>query len=351
MTVTLGTSRAGGLDISFAGLTRQTFQDFEIVLIDGRYHQRHAAVLEAARRYGLKQPLFHVPNHRYQNNPWGTAGAGYNTGFALAAGEFTVMLLDYAYAPPGWLAAHVENQEKCPKIAMGGHEYRTLLPKDVVTKDGAALLDFTDRQNVIGVPTNVAMQSIVEQREKIPEISAFKEEFKPEHLERYPIEEGDSKCKMPTQPLSVDYFNTKNESFPTESILDINGIDEHYDLGRGPGDPDVALRLVRHAGLQCWNVQEAIVHTMNPRRIIPNMNILSLDDGERMPPPNHERFTLQEGYAYFRATKASGINKAKNPMDLRDLRRKIWHWRELSQESEPVIPKNINSNEEYWRGV
>ena len=348
VTVTLGTDRPGGLDVALCGLAGQTFKDFEIIIVDGRYHTRHAAVLDAVRRYGITQPVFHVPNHRYSDTPWGVQGAGYNTGFALAAGEIVVMLLDYAYAPPGWLAAHVEHQERGAKIVLGPHEYRTLTPADFAPKNGAQLLDFLDRNNVLGVPVDVALKSLLDQREKIEEISAFVEPFTPERLALYPREAGDVKCDLPTGPLSYDYFNTKNESFPLAAVLDVNGADEHYDLGRGPSDPDLGLRLSR-TGLDTWNVNEAMVHCLNPRRILSNLNILSLDDGARLPPPHQDRFTLQEGYAYFETVKASGAVRAPNPIDLRDLRERIWHWRELSQHEEPIIPKNIVSDREYRR--
>lgn len=95
VTVNWGSNRPGGVDIVLAGLARQMFTDFEVVFTDGRYHERHGRVLEAVCRSGLRQPFFHVPNHRYRPGPWGTTCAGYNTGFALSAGEVVVMLLDY----------------------------------------------------------------------------------------------------------------------------------------------------------------------------------------------------------------------------------------------------------------
>ena len=44
VSVTIGTSRAGGIDVSLRGMLDQTFDDFEIILVDGRYHKRHACV-------------------------------------------------------------------------------------------------------------------------------------------------------------------------------------------------------------------------------------------------------------------------------------------------------------------
>jgi predicted HAD superfamily hydrolase len=101
VSVNWGSNRPGGVDVVLAGLRGQTFKDFEVVFVDGLYHERHALVLEEVKRVGLEQPFFHVPNHRYRPDIWGATCAGYNTGFALSDGDVVVMLLDYGYAASG----------------------------------------------------------------------------------------------------------------------------------------------------------------------------------------------------------------------------------------------------------
>jgi glycosyltransferase involved in cell wall biosynthesis len=345
-TVTLGSNRPGGIDIALAGLVNQTYPDFEVVFVDGLYHERHEAVLDAVAKSGLKQPFFHVPNHRYSKGIWGTPCAGYNTGFMLATGEFIVMLIDYGYAPPTWLEAHLKAQAR-PKVVMGPHEYRTL--EGYVTKDGGPVVDYHARNNVDGREPEVVIEEIIRQRGRFDMISVFKSPFLPEHLSWYPREASDAKCEMPTGPLSWLYFNTKNESFPREAVLNANGMDENYDLGRGPGDPDLGLRLARQ-NLDTWNVKEAIVHCLNPRRIMPNINIV-IPEGSRLPPPHDARWYIEDGYKYFNGVKSSGAIKAPNPYDIRKKREEIFGWRELSALREAVIPMNVVEDAEYWKGV
>lgn len=346
VSVNLGSNRPGGIDIALAGLIDQTFQNFEVIFVDGLYHLRHKEVLEAVRRSGLKQPFYHVPNHRYREDIWGSTCAGYNTGFMLSAGEFVVMLLDYAYAPPRWLESHVEHQTQRPKIVMAPHEYRTI--KHVVMEGNDLLYQF-DRALVDSMPPEKAIQLILAQRDRFPRISIFPTPFTPNQLDSFPIEESDTKCQMATGPSDYTYFNTKNESFPLKAVLDVGGMDEHYDLGRGPGDPDLALRLSRTSDhLQPYIVNEAIVHCLNPRRLLPNLNIVIPED-RRLPPPWQDRWYIQDGYRYLDAVKKNPQRiHAHNPYDIRKKRKEIWHWRELSQKEEAVIPRNIIADRDYY---
>jgi hypothetical protein len=125
-------------------------------------------------------------------------------------------------------------------------------------------------------------------------------------------------------------------------------MDEHYDLGRGPGDPDLGLRLSRQ-GLETWCLREAIVHCLNPRRILPNINIIIPED-KRLAPPYDHRWYIQDGYTYFDKVKAAPSQvKASNPFDIMELREQIWSWRELSRHREPVIPMNVVADSDYYK--
>lgn len=349
ITVTLGSNRPGGVDVALAGLAAQTLDDFEVVFVDGLYHERHAEVLDAVKAYRLKAPFFHVPNHRSSGTVWGNPCAGYNTGFALANGEVIVMLLDYAYAPPNWLEEHWRFQRTTPRIAMAPHEYRTL--HHWATNDGSSAVDYDRRKNVDGRDPQIVIDELLEQRKRFNQISVFKDGplerwFVASDLEMFPREESDAKCQIATGPLLYTYFNTKNESFPREAVYAANGMDEHYDLGRGPGDPDLGLRLALQ-GLETWCLREAIVHCLNPRKILPNMNIVIPED-HRLGPPYDKRWYIKDGYTYFDQVKAKGTIAAPNPFDIRELREEIINWRELSQEREAVIPENVVADEDYY---
>lgn len=346
-TVTLGSNRPGGIDIALAGLVNQTYGDFEVIFVDGLYHERHLQVLDFVKKSGLRQPFFHVPNHRFNTSDlWGTTCAGYNTGFALSSGDFVVMLLDYGYAPPMWLELHARHQAQA-KIILAPHEYRTLVNLNTVDGGGEALVTF-DRQYVDARDYNDVIKAILAQRRRFDSISSFSKPFVPSDLENFVVEESDAKCKIPTQSWEdTNYFNTKNESFPLDAVLAVNGMDENYDRGRGPGDPDLCYRMRLKTHLPMWIVNEAIVHCLNPRGVLPNMNVI-IPENRRLPPPLDYRWYIQDGYRHYDRTKQSGAFRAPNPFEINALRSDIWHWRDLSQDPNPVIPKRQVSDDRYY---
>ena len=336
VTVSVGSSRPGGIDVLLASLTAQTYDNFEVIFTDGRYHKRHAQVLDAVKASGLKVPFFHVPNHR--NQPvWGSSCAGVNTGFMLADGEFVIMLLDYSYCRPNWIEAHL-GHHTAPRFVMGPHVYWDLPP--VIAKDGwfPHPLDSGD--------PSMTVENVKAQYEHFDEVCIFPQPFKPQDLEHLNEVGGDPKLGFPTGPLGADYMHTKNESFPTKVILDIGGMDEQYERGRGPGDLEFGNRL-QLAGLQGWLARDARVECLNPRRILPNLNgVIPVD--HRLPPPYEHRWCYAEGEKYWRDRVAQFRTKSGSPYNMRARREEIWEWRELSQQREPVIPYVMKTDLEYF---
>jgi glycosyltransferase involved in cell wall biosynthesis len=332
VTVTLGTSRPGGLDVSLLGLAAQTYTDWELVLVDARYHQRHAQVLDAVAASGLKVPVYHVPNHRVGTGPWTTICAGYNTGFALAAGELVVFLCDYAYVRPDWLEKHVAAHTQ-PRMVCAPHQYRGL-PK--MLGEGRVVMPAH-----VGMPADKA-QARRDFFATIGEISIFERTPTPEEIEALPlwgIEDSDGKHGLNSGPIAPHYMHTKNESFPLEHVLAIGGMDENYDRGRGPGDPDLGRRLVA-SGLQSWLCREAGVLVLNPRDIMPNPNIALQDEDLG------ERWGCKMGNAYFKATE--GRTVANNPFDIRKKREELWKWRDWSQDRDFCIESDVVGDADYF---
>lgn len=338
VTVTLGSARPGGVDVALRGLADQTFDDFEIIFVDGRYHKRHERVLDLVKQLGIKRPFYHVPNHRY-NGVWSTPSAGYNTGFMLAEGEIIIMLLDYAYAPPGWIENHIGFHD-VRRFVMGPHLYTEMPPINWSAPE--KMLRFEG-----GPETTV--ENILKQKEQFDEISIFQSHFDPSWLNTIKIcEDNDPKANLPTGPNFYYYMHTKNCSFPRETLLDINGMDENFDRGRGPGDTDFGYRLYA-SGCQPFISHEAKVYCLNPRWIMPNLNMTIPMDWEE---PN-SRWSYNKGLAYRTARQTEiengGSLRANNPYDLREMRKEILEWRELSQERKTVIPLNDVPDEVWFK--
>jgi hypothetical protein len=341
VTVALGSSRPGGVDVSLAGLAIQDYPgDWEVVFCDWLYHRRHAAVLDAVRDSGLRVPFFHVPNARYSGDRWITICNGYNTSVALADGEIVILLLDYAFAGASWVsdhvAAHLYGGTK--KFVMAPHVYRDL--PEVVTKSGSAPvvwpMDLTNDRSC-------TPDRMVAVREDYGDVSVFRQPFRSDSP-MPPVQSWrDPKMDLAFGPADPGLFHTKNESFPREAWFAVNGMDEVYDRGRGPGDTDVARRLLR-AGYVPWVCPAARVDCLNPRSILPNPNgcvdeVTSVDG----------RMTYVEGARYCERSDAEGRVVSSNRFTMAGMRALLWPWRELSQEREARIPRVVMTDAEYYQ--
>lgn len=338
VSVSLGSSRPGGVDISLCGLADQTYDDFEIIFVDGRYHKRHERVLDYVKKLGIKQPFYHVPNHRF-NKEYPTSCAGVNTGFMLSEGEIVIMLLDYAYTHPRWIENHLKHHD-VRRVVMSPHIYHNL--PEVVTKDGRQPMMFAAGES------HVTVENILKQRENFDEISIFKTPFEPlvlTQLQRAQPPHQDPKLLQAEGPSTHEYMHTKNESFLREDVLSIGGIDEHYDRGGGPGDLLFGWQF-KMIGCELWICQEAAVMVLNPRTILPRTHLVA---GTREALSYPTGWSYNDGESYYNNRMASGDPLSKNPYDMREKRKELWHWRELSQEREPLIPLNDVSDEVYWK--
>mgnify|MGYP001097143407 CR=1 FL=1 len=338
ISVCLGSARPGGLDISLRGLADQTYKDFEVIFVDSRYYKRHERVLDYVEKLGIKQPFYHVPNHRY-NKEYPASCAGVNTGFMLAEGEIVIMLLDYAYTPPRWIESHLKHHDK-RRVVMSPHIYHDL--PEVVMKNGKQPITF-----IAGQP-NVTLENIVNQRENFDEISIFKTPFDPSVLTQ--LKQGqpphqDPKVLQPEGPSAHTFMHTKNESFRREDVLSIGGIDEHYDKGGGPGDLLFGWQF-QAIGCELWICQEARVMVLNPRAILPRTHLVG---GTRDSISYPTGWSYNDGERYYQEKMNSGDPVSKNPYDMREKRKELWHWRELSQERKPVIPLNDVPDAIYWK--
>jgi GT2 family glycosyltransferase len=337
VSVNIGTSRPGGLDISLRGMADQTFDDFEIILVDARYHKRHAQVLDYVKQLGIKQPVYHIPNHRF-NGFYSVAAEGFNTGFMLSAGDIVIMLLDYAYAPPRWIESHLALHGR-KKLVMSPHIYYDLPSEAVFRKDGGHPKVMG---HMAGIASNEAqVREILESREGYDEITVFgRQPFEIGMLakfERSKWPNQDPKLEVPEGPIQHSYMHCKNESFPLETVLDIGGVDE--DPAEIYSDNELGFRLSL-AGCDLWLTQTAAVHCPNPRGIFPRIaRAFDINAVDR---------ETKSRYAQLTEQLKLGISpKSRNHYDLWRKRNELWHWRDLSQEREPLIPRNEMSDEEY----
>lgn len=196
ISIILPTKRYGGLNITFDGLGRQTYRDFEVIIIDDTPEDRSGECQRYADLYNLKvKCLRGKPNYWRSNRLICNAR---NTGLIHAEGELIVFMDDYIWVPPTFLQRHYETYKNTPFCLIGQSwacEYQEQLPSEKP-------LDIRTRED--GRTT---------QRAEWPDCLG-------------------------------GWFYCQNASAPLEKIIEINGFDEEFDLTLEE-DIDLGQRLTR----------------------------------------------------------------------------------------------------------
>ena len=128
------TNRPGGIDILWANMKRQTFQDFELILVDALWQEREDEV----KAYINDPRLVYV---RQKQKPEGAlCGLAHadNQGFAACQGELIVCLQDYIWINPYGLEKYWQAYQDNPNILVTGvgHQYASPSKKDIVNPQG-----------------------------------------------------------------------------------------------------------------------------------------------------------------------------------------------------------------------
>lgn len=125
------TNRPGGIDVLWANMRRQTFEDWELIIVDGRWRDREQEVKEYINDPRLK---YARQSDKREGAHTNLAHAD-NEGFRLCDGELIVCLQDYQWAPPDALEKYWFYYEKDPRCLVTGigHHYSDPRP---VNDDG-----------------------------------------------------------------------------------------------------------------------------------------------------------------------------------------------------------------------
>lgn len=105
LSVVLFTNRPGAWDVALYSLAGQTSDKYELIVVDDARAQRREAAVALSRRLGVQ--LQHAVSSKRktsaQSTRYGEANA-INTGIALARGDAVVLLNDYTWLPPNFVA-------------------------------------------------------------------------------------------------------------------------------------------------------------------------------------------------------------------------------------------------------
>jgi glycosyltransferase involved in cell wall biosynthesis len=270
ISIIIPTTRIGGLDITFAGLKQQIFQDFELILVDTLYEKRKELVKEKSNEYGLQV------KHILQQEGATRYCSAMNSGLVIADGNILYCIGDYTWLEPHCLAKHAEfHKNKTGKYAMAGNFVEYMLP--------ALHKDFY-RPYASDVPYIV---------EEIPNRFVMKEK---ENFENYVADLNEGKLdalmwsifetpyKYTDNPLLLVVSNVKeqrpdgitttnhcflkNESFDMDMVFEINGFNEALDGSHAWTDWEFIDRMITLTNTLPYYRSDAITYTVNPRTVL-----------------------------------------------------------------------------------
>ena len=296
ISVLLPTNRIGGLDLLFDSLERQTHRDFELVLVDNIYKHRRELVAERARGYSFQ--VRHIPP-RDDTFPAQGYVQTVNTGIAHARGETIVLLCDYSWLHEDCLATHARLQELRRAPITLDYKYTDLPP----LKPGLPLYvqtanptdEASNRAYVEEVNAESDRYAADVRSGKLNDYmwSIFDEPQTAESLAALKVTHSHTPCATAKLDEDWNWCSFKNESFPTELFLDMNGVDEAYDSSHVYQDSEFSYRL-KARGIRWFGGEpgEGLVTVVNPR---PIMNIKRLAN----PITHNARLCFEERRAEF----------------------------------------------------
>lgn len=272
ISVIVPTNRAGGIDILLDSLARQTFRDFELILVDALLPYRSPIVTQAFKTTHIPPRDNRFPSQMFCRQV--------NTGIAHARGETIVLLCDYSYLSPDCLATHARLQAiapvpvTCDYCYIGLPELKPGLPHYVQSVEPTD--EATNAEYVEQVNANSDRYAADVRSGRLDDYmwSIFAEPMTAEAIKAAPA----THKHMPSTTAKLhedwNWCSLKNESFPTKLFLDMNGIDEAYDRSHVYQDSEFSYRL-RERGIRWYSGEpgEGMVTVVNPR---PIMNIKRL---------------------------------------------------------------------------
>jgi len=322
--------RPGGIDVLLAGMSAQTFDDFEVILVDRRYERRRESVAALAAEFGVD--LLHVPEHR-RNGRWWQCGAAWNTAIALSAGDLLIFIQDYTCPPPGWIQAHVDAHE--------GSERRYVLAPSDMYGIGDSLVSTVpiDRQAQETRCSGCVILDPVLTGGILDEISVFGETFDASWFDGREPRKRHPGIGMAAGVLQdTSWTVLKNESVRRSVAFEVDGMDERLDRGRGPTDIDWAARL-RAAGVKWAWAPDALTPAVDGHDFCGTMPWGAI--GDRV----SGRWSYRDGLDYV--DRRAGSVRAANPWAMQGLAKQLEPWRDGRDIDVGALEV---SDDDYWEG-
>ncbi len=253
-------NRIGGLDLLATSLRSQTFRDFELILLDAiapYRREKHRADFDGLSVNWLDCSFGETNlRTRYMRS--------LNRGIEHARGETLVYLPDYAWLNPDCLATHHEMQTKHRAPVMLDYNYAAIDKPVQLPYYGQAEHpaddpeDFTKSVNATTARYVADLQA--------GRLDRFLWQLGPTpNVASLPVTHRHRPCST-REANDWNWASFKNESFPTELLLDMNGHDERFDVSHCWQDQEFTQRL-KLRGVQWVNgpAETGMLTVCNPR--------------------------------------------------------------------------------------
>jgi GT2 family glycosyltransferase len=193
------TARFGGLDILEYSLLHQTFQDFEVLVVD---ELRRKEIIDSLGWIYVEPP----PK---KPSMWWNLDSSLNTAIRQSKGEIIIQINDYVYVPPDGIQKFLDRHSQEPKALISGvsDQYLAYSP-----------------DNPTGLFSIWNSHPMIPQGEKV-----FSD----------PRKESTNKGFYITIPL---LFEGNWCAYPKQAWIDIGGYDEAFDIGWGYDNVEFAER-------------------------------------------------------------------------------------------------------------
>lgn len=248
------TWRTGGIDVLLLGAKRQTFKDFEVVLVDAHHKRRPEIAYEAALQ-GVT--LRHVEPF---DNPFPICSFArfINTGLTYARGEVVLFCADYTLLPPESVETHAKFHRQSSRRHRGlmcPHDYRlfpSLHPEFPLYEQG----------DIDRYAADVAAGAFDRML-----FSSFERPITEEDAAGLIVDPkwGGADPKLRARQVHPHQLHLKHESIPLAAAIEINGMNEQFDGTNCYQDMEFSERLQVEWSLDSSNI--ALI--VNPRHHFP----------------------------------------------------------------------------------